>query len=149
MSLTIQSDLPTEDKRGKKLYEKNGQKLFFNIIKVFCKRIWQMPLPCGSILHIRPANYQLPVAKQQTYKKRPFPGKHTLKNFVEKCQERAISRKRTNQKKQQNAAEDKRKDMVKWSQMTALRFQTGVRQQTFPASLRGGSLRVQRKEHVL
>ena len=30
-----------------------------------------------------------------------------------------------------------REEIAKWNQMTALRFQTGGRHQTFPASLRG------------
>ena len=30
-----------------------------------------------------------------------------------------------------------REEITKWNQMTALRFQTGVRHQTSPASLRG------------
>ena len=32
-----------------------------------------------------------------------------------------------------------REEIAKWNQMTALRFQTGGRHQTSPASLRGGS----------
>ena len=31
-----------------------------------------------------------------------------------------------------------REEIAKWNQMTALRFQTGERHQTFPASLQGG-----------
>ena len=34
-----------------------------------------------------------------------------------------------------------REKIAKWNQMTALRFQTGGRHQTFPASLRGRMLR--------
>ena len=32
-----------------------------------------------------------------------------------------------------------REEIAKWNQMTALRFQTGGRHQTSPASLRGGA----------
>ena len=35
-----------------------------------------------------------------------------------------------------------RGEIVKWNQTTALRFQTGGRHQTFPASLRGAAERI-------
>ena len=37
-----------------------------------------------------------------------------------------------------------REEIAKWNQMTALRFQTGGRHQTFPASLRGTTKAVKR-----
>ena len=48
-----------------------------------------------------------------------------MKTILEKVQETGLAGRKT------------REEIVKWNQMTALRFQRGVRHQTFSASLRG------------
>ena len=55
--------------------------------------------------------------------------------WKKKSGEWTISRKMTRQKEQEDQAEKTREDIGKGNQMTALRFQTGGRYQTSPASL--------------
>ena len=91
----------------------------------------------GSILHIPPTNCLLLTAKQEPYKKA-----YLLTKNIEEFSGNLFRR------KGQQAENDKtervtglgrrtREEIAKWNQMTALRFQTGGRQQTSPASLRG------------
>ena len=88
------------------------------------------------MLHIPPTNCLLTV-KQEPYKK-----SYLLTKNIEE-----FSRKKFRRKGQQ-AENDKtervtglgrrtREEIAKWNQMTTLRFQTGGRHQTSPASLRG------------
>ena len=94
-------------------------------------------MPYGSTLHIPPTNLLLLAAKQESYK--------TAYLFTKNTEE--FSKKKFRRKDQQ-AEKDKiervtglgrktREEIAKWNQMTALRFQTGGRHQTSPASLRG------------
>ena len=89
------------------------------------------------MLHI-PPTYCLPLtAKQEPYKKT-----YLLTKNIEEFSGKKLRR------KGQQAENDKtervtglgrrtREEIEKWNQMTALRFQTGGRHQTSPASLRG------------
>ena len=90
------------------------------------------------MLRIPPTNCLL-TAKQEPYKKAYL----LMKNIEE------FSKKKFRRKGQQ-AENDKtervnglgrrtREEIAKWNQMTALRFQTGGRHQTSPASLRGST----------
>ena len=63
-----------------------------------------------------------------------------------KSGEWTISRKMTRQKEQKDQAEKTREEIEKGYQMTALRFQTGGRHQTSPASLRGPELKINYKD---
>ena len=59
-------------------------------------------------------------------------------SFLEKKSgEWTISRKMTKQKEQEDLAEKTREEIGKRNHMTALRFQTGGRHQTSPASIQG------------
>ena len=92
------------------------------------------------MLNIPPTNCLLLTAKQEPYKKA-----YLLTKNIEEFSGKEIRR------KGQQAENDKtervtglgrrtRKEIAKWNQMTALRFQTGGRHQTSPASLRGPRL---------
>ena len=89
------------------------------------------------MLHIPPTNCLLLTAKQEPYIKA-----YLLTKNIEEFSGKSFGR------KGQQAANDKtervtglgrrtREEIAKWKQMTALRFQTGGRHQTSPASLRG------------
>ena len=89
------------------------------------------------MLHIPPTNSLLLTAKQEPYKKA-----YLLTKNIEEFSGKKFRR------KGQQAENDKtervtglgrrtREEIAKWNQMTALRFQTGGRHQTSPASLRG------------
>ena len=91
-------------------------------------------MPYGSI--IPPPNLLLLAAKQEPFKKA-----YLLTKNIEEFSEKKFRR------KGQQAENDKtervtglgrrtREAIVKWNQMTALRFQTGGRHQTSPASRR-------------
>ena len=102
-----------------------------------------MPVSYGSMLHIPPTNSLLLTAKLEPYKKA-----HLLTKNIEEFSGKKFIR------KDQQAEKDKtervtglgrraREEIAKWNQMTALRFQTGGRHQTSPASLQGGPHRNQ------
>ena len=89
------------------------------------------------MLHIPPTSSLLLTAKQEPYKKA-----YLLTKNIEEFSGKKIRR------KGQQAENDKaetvtglgrrtREEIAKWNQMTVLRFQTGGRHQTSPASLRG------------
>ena len=89
------------------------------------------------MLHIPPTNWLLLTAKQEPYKKA-----YLLTKNIEEFSGKKFRR------KGQQAENDKtervtglgrrtREEIAKWNQMTALRFQTGGRHQTSPASPRG------------
>ena len=88
------------------------------------------------MLHIPPTSCLLLTAKQKPYKKA-----YLLTKNIEECSGKSW-------RKGQQVENDKtervtgtgrrtREEIAKWNQMTALRFQTGGRHQTSPASLRG------------
>ena len=88
------------------------------------------------MLHIPPTNLILLAAKLELYKKA-----YLLTKNIEEFSGKKFRR------KDQQAEKDKtervaglgrrtREEIAKWNQMTALRFQTGARHQTSPASLR-------------
>ena len=90
------------------------------------------------MLHIPPTNCLLLTAKQEPYKKKAY----LLTKNIEELSGKKFRR------KDQQAENDKtervtglgrrtREEIAKWNQTTALRFQTGGRHQTSPASLRG------------
>ena len=97
------------------------------------------------MLHILPTNLLLLTAKHEPYQQQQ-------KSLPLNEKYRRIFWKKFGRKGQQ-AEKDKtervtelgrrtREGIVKWNQMTALRFQTGGRHQTSPASLRGISEQV-------
>ena len=60
-----------------------------------------------------------------------------MKNFLEKVQKKGpAGRKKDKIERVTGLGRRTRKEIAKWNQMTALRFQTGGRHQTSPASLR-------------
>ena len=86
-------------------------------------------MPYGSMLHIPLTSLLLLAAKLEPYKKANLLTKN-IEEFSGKSLEERACRKR----KDRNIT---REEIAKWNQMTALRFQTGGRHQTSPASLRG------------
>ena len=89
------------------------------------------------MLHIPPTNLLLLTAKQEPYKKAYLLTKN-IEEFSGKSLEERVKR-RKNDKTEKVTGLDRRtrEETAKWNQMTALRFQTGGRHQTSPASLRG------------
>ena len=88
--------------------------------------------------------YQLssPSCSTRAIQKKPNPYQNMFKSFLEKkLGEWIISRKMTRQKEQEDQAEKTREETGKGNQMTALRFQTGERHQSSPASLWGKAIR--------
>ena len=97
-------------------------------------------MPHGSVLHIPPTNLLLLAAKQEQYKKAYLLTKN-IEEFSGKSSGEWTSRQREKNKTERvtGLGRRTREEIVKWNQMTALRFQTGGRRQTSPASLRGQS----------
>ena len=89
------------------------------------------------MLHIPPTNLLLLAAKQDPYKKADLLRK-TVEEFSGKSSGEWTSRqKKENTETVTRQGRRTREEIVKWNQMTALRFKTGRRHQTSPASLRG------------
>ena len=90
------------------------------------------------MLHISPTNLLLLAAKQEQYKK-PISKRKILEEFSEKKFRRMDQQAEKKDKTERVFGQGRRtrKEIVKWNQMTALRFQTGERHQTFRASLQG------------
>ena len=89
------------------------------------------------MLHIPLTNCLLLTAKQEPYKKADL-----LTKNIEEFSGKKFSRKgqqAQNDKTERVTGLGRRtsEEIAKWNQMTALRFQTGERHQTSPASLRG------------
>ena len=89
------------------------------------------------MLHIPPTNCLLLTAKQEPYKKA-----YLLTKTIEEFSGKKFIR--MNQQTEKGKTERvtglgrrTREEIAKWNQMTALRFQTGGRHQTYPAFLRG------------
>ena len=83
-------------------------------------------MPYGSMLHIPLTNLLLLVAKQEPYKKSLSVNEKYWKNFLEKVQENGpAGRKKDKIERVIGLGRRTREEIVKWNQMTALRFQTG------------------------
>ena len=91
------------------------------------------------MLHIPPTNSPLPTIKQEPYKKAHLLTKNIEEFFGKSLEERASRQKKT--ERVTGLGRGTREEIAKWNQMTALRFQTGGRHQTFPASLWGNQSR--------
>ena len=95
-------------------------------------------MPYGSVLHIQLTNLLLPAAKQEPNKKAYLLTKN-IEDFLEKKKvpenERA-GRRKVKTERVTRLSRRTSEEIAKWNQMTALRFQTGGRHQTSPASLR-------------
>ena len=99
----------------------------------------QIPVPYGSMLHIPPTNLLLLAAKQKPYKKAYLLTKNNGIFFGKKFRRMDQQAEKKKDKTERTTGLSRRtgQEIVKWNQMTALRFQTGGRHQTSPASLRG------------
>ena len=91
----------------------------------------------GSMLHIPPTNLLLLTAKQEPYQKA-----HILTESIEEFSGKSLEEKGKQAEKDKTErvtglSRRTREEIAKWSQMTALRFHTGGRHQTSPASLWG------------
>ena len=60
-----------------------------------------------------------------------------MKNFLKKFRRKGQQAENDKTERVTGLGRRTREEIAKWNQMTALRFQTGVRHQTSPASLRG------------
>ena len=89
------------------------------------------------MLHIPPTNCLLPTAKQEPYKKAYLLTKNIEEFFGKKCRRKGQQAENDKTERVTGLGRRTRKEIAKWNQMTALRFQTGGRHQTSPASLRG------------
>ena len=99
------------------------------------------------MLQIPPTNLLLLAAKQEPYKKSLSLNEKYWKNFLEKVQQNGpAGRKKDKTERALGLGGRNREETVKWNQVTALRFQTGGRHQTSPASLRGLFNRKSEKE---
>ena len=88
------------------------------------------------MLHVPPTNCLLLTAKQEPYKKSLSLDEKYLRIFWKKFKRMGqAAKKKIRQKKVTGLGRKTREETVKWNQMTALRFQTGGRHQTSPASL--------------
>ena len=97
-----------------------------------------MPVPFCSILHIPPTNLHVLGAKQEPNKKVYFLMSDIKEFSGEKGQENGpLASKEDETERATGVGRRTRDEIAKWNQMTALRFQTGGRHQTSPASLRG------------
>ena len=89
------------------------------------------------MLHIPPTNLLLPAAKQESYKK-AFLLTKNIQEFFGKVQKNGpAGRKKDKKERVTGLGRRTSEEIAKWNQMTALRFQTGGRHQTSPASLPG------------
>ena len=86
------------------------------------------------MLHIPPTNL-LPAAKQEPYQKNLSLNGNIKEFFCKKVQENGpAGRKKDKTERATGLGRKTRVEIVKWNQMTALRFQTRGRHQTFPDS---------------
>ena len=89
------------------------------------------------MLHISPTNCLLLTAKQEPYKKAHLSTKYIEEFFLKKFRRLGQQAEKDKTERVTGLGRRKREEIAKWNQMTALRFQTGGRHQTSPASLRG------------
>ena len=91
------------------------------------------------MLHILPTNLLFLAAEQEPYEKAYLFMKN-IEEFSGKSSGEWASRQQKNKTERVTELGRKtREEIVKWNHKTALRFQTGRRHQTSPASLRGYS----------
>ena len=89
------------------------------------------------MLHIPPTNLLILAAKQESCKKAYLFTKN-IKEFSKKKFRRKDQQAEKGKIERVTALGRRpREEIAKWNQMTTLRFQTGGRHQTSPASLRG------------
>ena len=95
-------------------------------------------MPYGSMLHIPPINLLLLADKPEPYKE-AYLLTQNIEEFCEKSSEEWISRQKKKKKTERvtGLGRRTREEIVKWNQITALRFQGEGRHQTSPASPRG------------
>ena len=91
------------------------------------------------MLHIPPTNFFFLAAKHEPYKKAYLLMKNIEEFSGKSSEEWTIRQKKKEDKTERitGLGRRTREEMVKWNQMTALRFQTGGRHQTSLASLWG------------
>ena len=92
------------------------------------------------MLHIPPTNCLLLTAKQEPYKKAYLLTKNIEEFFWKKFRRKGQQAENDKTERLTGLGKRTRKEIAKWNQMTALRFQTGGRHQTSPASLRGADI---------
>ena len=109
--------------------------LVYKCITANASAIWQH----GGKLHIPPTNLLLLAPKQEPYKKANLLMKNTEEFSGKKVQQNgpAGSRKKDKTRRATGLGRRTRKEIVKQNQVKALRFQTGGKRQTSPASLQG------------
>ena len=104
------------------------------------------------MLHIPPTNSLLLTAKQEPYKKAYVLTKNT-EEFLEKVQEnRPAGRKKKEEDKIERVTglgRKTREEIVKWNQMTGLRFQTGGETSDIPGSPSGGRRESERERTLI
>ena len=91
------------------------------------------------MLHIPPTNLLLLSAKQEPYKKAYLLTKNIEEFSGKKFRRRDQQVEKDKTERVIELGRRTREEIVKWNQMTALRFQTGGRHQTSPASLQGAN----------
>ena len=91
----------------------------------------------GSRLHIPPTNCLLLTAKQKPYKKNLSLNEKYSRIFWKKFKRKGRQAENDKTERVTGLGRRTREEIAKWNQMTALRFQTGGRHQTSPASLQG------------
>ena len=110
--------------------------LVYKCITANASAIWQH----GGKLHIPPTNLLLLAPKQEPYKKANLLMKNTEefsgKKFSRMDQQAAVQEK-DKTRRATGLGRRTRKEKVKQNQVKALRFQTGGKRQTSPASLQG------------
>ena len=94
-------------------------------------------MPYGSMLHIPPTSLLFQAAKQEPYKKAYLLTKNIGRIFWKKFRRMDQQAEKDKTEKVTGLGRGTREEIAKWNQMTALRFQTGGKHQTSPASLRG------------
>ena len=97
------------------------------------------------MLHIPPTDLLLLTAKQEPYKKAYLLTKNIEQFSGKSLEERASRQKKNKTERVTGLGRRTREEPAKRNQMTALRFQTGERHQTSPASLRGERERGERE----
>ena len=100
------------------------------------------------MLHIPPTNSLLLTAKQEPYKKAYLLTKNTEEFSGKSLEKKGQQAEKDTTERVTRLGRRTREAIAKWNQMTALRFQTGGRHQTSPASLRGRGDREREKGAV-
>ena len=89
------------------------------------------------MLHIPPTKSLLLTAKQEPYKKAYLLTKNIGRIFWKKFRKKGQQAEKDQTERVTRLGRRTGQAIAKWNQMTALRFKTGRRHQTSPASLRG------------